>query len=193
VRYRSDSSSYTATVLDRSHRQGPVKAIYDSSRDGASYYCAPYIRSQYFTEAYRTLALFRTGSHDLAGTTGRWVAQDSSSSHEHRLCTQCCLHRIEDEVHFIFECPVYEFLRIVQNPDLFVGRSSLRSFMGQADQHRVANFIRDCLGHGHMYGHSSLEPLWLLWDFRINLSIYLKLISTPFCSRSGGTVRKGLG
>jgi hypothetical protein len=156
------------------HRQGPVKAVYDSLRDGASYCSAPYIRSQYFTEAYRTLARFRTGSHDLAGTTGRWVARESSSSHEHRLCTQCRLHRIEDEKHFIFECPVYRFLKTVQYPDLFVGRSSLRSFMGQADQYCVASFIRDCfIGHGHMYGHLSHEPLWLLWDFKINLSIYL--------------------
>jgi hypothetical protein len=87
------------------HRQGPVKATYDSLRDGASYSCAAYIRSQYFTEAYRTLTGFRTGSHDLAGTTGLWVARESFSSYEHRLCTQCHLHRIEDEVHFIFEYP----------------------------------------------------------------------------------------
>jgi hypothetical protein len=38
------------------HRQGPVKAIYDSLQDGASHCCAPYIRSQYLIEAYRTLA-----------------------------------------------------------------------------------------------------------------------------------------
>jgi hypothetical protein len=73
------------------HRQGAVKAIYASLRDGASYCCSPYIRSQYFTEAYWTLARFCTGSHDLAGTTGRWVTRESSSSHEHRLCTQCRL------------------------------------------------------------------------------------------------------
>jgi hypothetical protein len=90
-------------------RQGPVKAIYDSLRDGASYCCAPYKRSQYFTEAYRTLARFCTGFHDLAGTTGRWIARESSSFHEHRLCIQCYIYiglrTRSQQGTFIFECP----------------------------------------------------------------------------------------
>jgi hypothetical protein len=55
------------------HKQGSMMATSDSIRDGDSYGCAPCIRRQYFTEAYRTLARSRKGSHDLAGTTGRWM------------------------------------------------------------------------------------------------------------------------
>jgi hypothetical protein len=73
--------------LTRLHRQGSMMAIYDSIRDGESYGCAPYIRRQYFTEAYRTLAQFRTGSHDLAGTTGRWMRSSTSFADEHRICS----------------------------------------------------------------------------------------------------------
>ena len=73
--------------LTGSHRLGSVKETYDRLRDWDSYSCAPYISTGYFTEAYRCLARFRTGSHDLAGVTGRWgVARDSHSSHLHRLC-----------------------------------------------------------------------------------------------------------
>ena len=133
--------------LSGPHRLGSVREIYDRLRDSDSdYSCAPYIRTQYFTEAYRTLARFRTGSHHLASVTGRWVVpRDSPSSHTHRLCTLCRLDRIEDEDHFIFECPTYRFLRTSQYPDLFSASTSenLCKFLGQ-DQHRVASFIRDC-------------------------------------------------
>ena len=132
--------------LSGPHRLGSVKGIYDRLR-AQDYTCAPYIRTQYFTEAYRTLARFRTGSHDLASVTGRWgVPRNSPSSHMHRLCTSCHLDKIEDEDHFIFECPTYRLLRTLQYPDLFVdsaSQSNLRNFFGQ-DQHRVASFIRDC-------------------------------------------------
>jgi hypothetical protein len=141
-------------------------ATYDSIRDGESYGCAPYIRRQYFTEAYRTLARFRTGSHDLAGTTGRWMRSSTSSADEHRICSVCRLHTIEDEDRFIFERPLYRFLRTVESLDLFVGHHSLRSFMGQTDQSRVARSLEIAFGHGHMCGHLSLEPLWLRWDYK---------------------------
>jgi hypothetical protein len=55
----------------------------------------------------------------------------------------CRLHKVEDEDHFVFECPVYKFLRTVEYPDLFVGHHSLRSFMGQTNQLRVASYIRE--------------------------------------------------
>jgi hypothetical protein len=138
------SSYMQHQYLTGPHRQGSMMATYDSIRDGDSYGCAPYIRRQYFIEAYHTLAHFRTGSHDLAGTTGRWMRSSTSSIDEHWICSVCLLHSVEDEDHFISECPEYRFLRTVKYPDLFVRHHSLRSFMGQADQSRVACFIRDC-------------------------------------------------
>lgn len=133
--------------LTGTHRQGSVKETYDRIRDCLDdYSCAPYIGAHYFTETYRCLARFRTGSHDLAVATGRWtLTRDSPSSHSHRLCSLCPLHRVEDEDHFIFECPAYRFLRTDVYPDLFIGRTSrsLRHFIGQRNQHRVASFIRD--------------------------------------------------
>jgi hypothetical protein len=142
------SSYMQHQYLTGPHRQGSIMATYDSIWDGESYGCAPYIRRQYFTEAYRTLARFCTGLHVLAGTTGRWMRSCTSSADERRICSICRLHRVEgDGIRinlFSNECPVYRFLRTVKNPDLFVGHHSLRSFMGRADQSRVASYIRDC-------------------------------------------------
>jgi hypothetical protein len=61
--------------------------------------------------------------------------------------------------HFIFECPVYRFLRTIEYPDLFIGYHSLRSFMGQTD---LLVTLEIAFGHGHTCGHLSLERLWLL-------------------------------
>jgi hypothetical protein len=143
------------------HRQGSMMATYDSIRDGESYGCAPYIRRQYFTEAYRTLARFRTGSHDLAGTTGRWMRSSISSADEDRICSVCRLHSVHDDDHFIFEYPVYRFLRTVEYPDtilyaLLWARQTSRGLLVT---------LEIAFGHGHMCGHLSLEPLWLLWDY----------------------------
>jgi hypothetical protein len=141
----SSISSYMQhQYLTGPHGQGPIMAIYDSIWDGKSYGCDPYICTQYFTEAYRKLARFRTGSHDLAGITGRWMRSSTSFADEHRICLVCRLHTVEDDDHFIFECLVYRFLRMVKYSDLFVGHRSLRSFMGQAGQSRVASSIRGC-------------------------------------------------
>jgi hypothetical protein len=68
----------------------------------------------------RTLARFRTGSHDLAAVIGRWgVERDYSSFHMRQLCSFCRLNRIEDKDHFLFECPLYRHLRSIKCPDLF--------------------------------------------------------------------------
>jgi hypothetical protein len=142
VQYFVDIIVYAATDLTGPHRQGSMMATYDLNRDGESYGCAPYIRQHYFIEAYRTLARFCTGSHNLAGTTGRWMRSSTSSADEHRICSVSWLHSVEDEDHFIFECPVYRFMRTVKYPDLFVGHHSLRSLIDQADQSRVASHIR---------------------------------------------------
>jgi hypothetical protein len=72
----------------------------------------------------------------------------------------------------MFERLVYRFLRTGWYPNFFVGRSSLRSFMGQSDQHAELLVLFVIVqSHGHMDGHLSLEPLWLVYNFNINLSI----------------------
>ena len=52
-------------------------------------------------------ATYRLGSLKLLIETGHY----EGLRHEDRICTFCNLNKIEDEVHFLCECPLYEVLR----------------------------------------------------------------------------------
>ena len=58
-----------------------------------------------FTPSLQVLGKFRCGSHDLEVEKGRhrvpFVVR------EQRLCARCSLEKVEDEAHFVFECPLY--------------------------------------------------------------------------------------
>jgi hypothetical protein len=72
----------------------------------------PNVGSSYFTEAYRSLVRFCTGSHNLVAVIGHWgVERDSFSFRMRQQCSFYCLDRIKDEDHFLFESPVYRHLR----------------------------------------------------------------------------------
>src|SRR5690348_6567208 len=49
----------------------------------------------------------RSGTNDLQIERGRWAKQ----AVEERLCTQCNLHEVENEHHFLIGCPKYQHLR----------------------------------------------------------------------------------
>ena len=55
----------------------------------------------------RAITKLRTSNHNLAIESGRWT----NTERKHRLCTQCTLSKIEDEMHFIFDCPKYSDIR----------------------------------------------------------------------------------
>lgn len=65
----------------------------------------PYLISP--SKATRSLSRFRTGSHCLRVETGRW----SNTPREDRLCECCNLALVEDEHHFLFDCPFYCIIR----------------------------------------------------------------------------------
>ena len=54
----------------------------------------------------KQLMRFRTGAHHLAIETGRWARP--KLPRQHRVCSKCSRTVVEDEVHFLFECPAYE-------------------------------------------------------------------------------------
>lgn len=60
------------------------------------------------TEAYRTLARIRTGSHNLAGRH-YWsmdARSSTSSANDHWICSVCRLHNVEGELRpFYFRVP----------------------------------------------------------------------------------------
>ena len=51
----------------------------------------------------RAITKIRTSSHKLEIETGRW----NNTNKNERICKNCALNEIEDEIHFIFECRMH--------------------------------------------------------------------------------------
>lgn len=50
-----------------------------------------------------TIAKFRLSAHNLFVETGRY----NNTNYFDRLCSCCTLNEVEDELHFLFHCPLY--------------------------------------------------------------------------------------
>ena len=60
----------------------------------------------------RLISSFRTGCHGLRADTGRW-ADGVHLDRTGRLCLMCkSLSCVEDEQHFVFDCPAYMYVYI---------------------------------------------------------------------------------
>ena len=87
------------------------------------------------------LAQLRTGSHWLRVETGRWQRLERAQ----RLCPHCDAGIVEDEMHLVFDCALYNGVR-QQFADLFSsGDRNLDSFLSQHPV-RVAQFVHQCFG-----------------------------------------------
>ena len=103
------------------------------------------------------LTRFRMGAHGLRVTKAAW-ADGGRLDRRDRLCKCCSMGIVEDEMHFIFECPIYSSLRqhfqglfssfsLVNNQGhitLLISDSTedmMQRFMGQADQFLIGKFI----------------------------------------------------
>ena len=56
---------------------------------------------------HKQLANLRTSNHDLMIEKGRHYGIEVAN----RTCEQCDMQRVEDEYHFVLECPKYDDLR----------------------------------------------------------------------------------
>ena len=60
----------------------------------------------------KLLSRFRAGCHGLRVDTGRW-SDNVHLDRQDRLCLVCkSSQHVEDEQHFLFECPVYSSVRL---------------------------------------------------------------------------------
>ena len=100
------------------------------------------------------LVRFRTGGHHLAVETGRW--SNPRVPRAQRLCQMCDQNVVEDELHFLFECPAYDDLRQQYAQSLFaefggiaatvsavVDDGQMWRFMEQNPM-KVARFVFEC-------------------------------------------------
>ena len=68
----------------------------------------PYLINQSLYKYQKILATFRLSAHRLRIETARYNNKNKYIPPEQRLCPNCHLHKVEDEEHFLFECPKYE-------------------------------------------------------------------------------------
>ena len=80
-------------------------------------------------------------------------------SRQHRVCSKCSCTVVEDEVHFLFECPAYDRIREKYNTVLFAqfggcqeasstmkhNSDNVRLFMDQEPSFQVAKFVYECM------------------------------------------------
>ena len=72
------------------------------------------------------LTRLRTSSHRLAIETGRWTKPHSTPRFE-RHCQLC--NTLEDEFHFMLECPLYRDLRVKYIRKYYWNRTNMHKFI----------------------------------------------------------------
>ena len=82
------------------------------------------------------LSRFRCGCHALHIDTGRWAGID-------RLCQVChSSQEVEDEHHFIFECPAYNHIR-TKHTNLFQQTFTVSQFLTKSELNACGGFLRE--------------------------------------------------
>ena len=100
------------------------------------------------------LIKFRLGSHRLRVETDRWLPVKPPTGQ--RICRHCDMNAVENEQHFLFDCPLYTGIRqqhtILFGPD----QGSIRLFLERsADQIPLAAHYIQC---ARMSDESHLAP-----------------------------------
>jgi hypothetical protein len=94
------------------------------------------------SEATRTLiAKFRTHSHTLESEVGIW----QKIPREQRKCKCCNLDLVEDETHFVFDCPVYYSIRGKFYKHLFEDNDrDMRKLFSKSNVNAMGQFLKEC-------------------------------------------------
>ena len=91
----------------------------------------------------RLMSRFRSGCHGLRVDTGRWD-NNVHLDRKDRLCQVCgSAQQVEDEHHFLFDCPVYTSIR-AGHASLFQHACSVSDFFAKCEANTCGGFIRRC-------------------------------------------------
>ena len=88
---------------------------------------SPYLELVQVKTQRAALCRLLTSSHTLRIESGRWD-RNPTIPRERRFCFNCT-NKIEDEFHFVFECPLYSQLRSQLIPVYFRSRPSMFKFI----------------------------------------------------------------
>ena len=107
---------------------------------------------------HRRLMRFRMACSDLEVNSGRLGRNGDKRPRHGRVCRCCNLNVVEDELHFLFDCPVYDELRTSRFSHLFetdyARQHNIRMFMNSScNQLEIAMLLNDMFEHRKLRRH----------------------------------------
>ena len=139
-----------ASVVEREKHWTVFKYFQDDNHSSLALFRTlqpEYVYAQYLSEVKcfsnrRLLSRFRSGCYGLRVDTGRWEG-NVHLDRKHRLCLVCrSTQDVEDEHHFLFDCPVYSSLP-ASHVSMFQQTCSVSDFFTRCEAH-AGGFIRSC-------------------------------------------------
>ena len=127
-------------------------------KDFPKYKCGLYPKQPLHHRNAKIIATYRTLSHRLAIEIGRWTT--IPSSRDTRLCHFWSHNVVENEAHFVLECPLYNPIKN-KFSSLFkeVIQESLKSFFQLDHQVNVSLYLTEATTLRHSKNISWLETL----------------------------------
>ena len=90
-------------------------------------------------EQLADLMRLRLGSHWLSVVTGRWT--DDGTARTRRYCRKCMAYAVEEERHFMMECPAYQEVRAIFQELYDECLGEMRKLMCHPKQHILAKMV----------------------------------------------------
>ena len=90
----------------------------------------------------RLISRFRCGCHGLHVDTGRFV----NTPRDDRVCEVCKSGCVENEHHFLFDCPAYAHIRY-SHATLFHGIQTVSSVINSNNPCLLGHYLRQCFEH----------------------------------------------
>ena len=151
-----------ASVIEREKHWVAFKYFHDDSHSSLLLYRTlqpEYKYASYLSEVKcfsnrRLLSRFRSGCHGLRVDTGRWE-DNVHLDRKDRLCLVCVsAQHVEDEHHFLFDCPVYSSIR-ASYANIFQRDWTVSDFFASNETNTCGSFIRSCF-----YLRSNILTRW---------------------------------
>ena len=133
------------------------KLDYLHLKDFLKYKCELYLKQSLTPPQCKVIVDYHTSNHRLAIEIGRWstipIARDN------RLCHFCSYDIVENEAHFVLECPLYNSIRD-KFQSLFenVVLGSLKSFFQLDHQVDISLYLMEATALRHCRELVSLTP-----------------------------------
>jgi len=156
ITFNDIKEAFLAKEWNSFHLSGK-KLDYLHLKDFLKYECELYLKQPLTPPQRKIIAAYRTSNHRLAIETGRWST--IPISRDKRLCNFCSYNVVENEAHFVLECPLYSSIRD-KFQSLFenIVLGSIKSFFQLDHQVDISLYLTEATALRHSRELASLTP-----------------------------------